>query len=166
MISLFIHRARLVFSFILLLWTPTMLFTGYQIWKSGELNRLLQTPIRNFLIEITKPDPTQTPTPKENLFKDFEKATPTKKPIPKTLNQKTQPPVVYPTSTPYVFPTPDWTWINQKAAENKALFEQNSAKNAQDSQNWYDAQVKQQQADYEAWKKANGFSITPPTFPQ
>lgn len=110
----------------------------------------------------TVPSPRPTITPRPSLTPTL-----TPRPTPRIIYKR---PTAYPTSKPYTysqpqpFPTTDWSWINQKAAENKAWYDQQVAKQKADaaaskaaSEAWFNEQVAKQQAEQEAWKKAHGF---------
>ncbi len=124
--------------------------------------------------ELSKEEERTMPTrrPTITLFPTLAPAKPTAKPTPKVVYRR-------PTNKPpQAVPTTDWSWINQKGAENKAWFDQQVAKQKADSEAsraasdawlqsesakskaagdaWFAEQVAKQQAEQEAWKKAHG----------
>ena len=121
---------------------------------------LIKNEVQREINVINAPTPTFVPRPS---VVSTTTPLPTVSPVKRTISGSKTSSRIKINITNGPVPTTDWSWIEQKAAENKAWFDAQAQKNQQDYQNKvnqmdqdYNNAVLKMQQDQEAWKKANG----------
>lgn len=175
-----LNRAKIIFAIVSVIVLLILGATVYAESQTNNLKNMLAQPFKNLANSIGEAFKEISKTPSTNTFEITSVTVSTSSsdviinntPVPQT-SKKT-----YTTTTKTTAPQPTKSiqeinaaadkayqdalkkqeeWAAQQRAANDAWFQQQSAKNAQASQDWFNQKVQEQQQSLDAWKKANGF---------